>query len=261
MVIGDPCSDPTKIPDQAPEVVCSNGASSPGKLIAPKSSSTSGAFYSDHGYVIIGMIHDDVIGGKTDFWTEEVGATDDACTDRSAAGYQSGMGTIFREVAKISLTQIGPADSHPAAASGSAGQMTAPTPASAATTNVATATTIATPNAKCAGVITSEQVEEIESLVALHPVVLFGVKGVRCTLAAEAALDARGACYHTRYFEDTDPIYDYFKCLYPGETVGSTPMHSYVFIGGQPVGNGFRLLLDASDSRCTSPGGMPCLSS
>merc|ERR1712050_810251 len=39
-------------------------------------------------------------------------------------------------------------------------------------------------------------------------------------------------------------------------------MHSYVFIGGRFVGNGFRFLLDSSDRRCTDggPAAEACLS-
>lgn len=38
-------------------------------------------------------------------------------------------------------------------------------------------------------------------------------------------------------------------------------MHSYVWIGGKFVGNGFKVLLDTNDYRCSGQGGKPCMTS
>merc|ERR1719163_2144640 len=44
LVIGNPCADPDAIPEEAPEVYCKDGE-------------LEGAILSDHGYIIIGMLH------------------------------------------------------------------------------------------------------------------------------------------------------------------------------------------------------------
>merc|ERR1712176_706870 len=85
---------------------------------------------------------------------------------------------------------------------------------------------------------------------------------MRCTEAANNALETRSVCASTEYFKQDSATWKYFQCLYPDERVGRTKMHSYVFIGGRFVGNGFRFLLDSSDARCTDggPAAEPCLS-
>ena len=88
LVIGDPCSDVSKIPGQAPELKCKNG-----KLEK--------AIRSDNGHIIIGMLHEKPLG--TDYF--KMGVTDSDCKARADAGYPSGMGTIFREVAQISALE------------------------------------------------------------------------------------------------------------------------------------------------------------
>ena len=103
-VIGDPCLKPgmlnmpflqsfdkrtTSIAAEAREVRCSKQG-------------LEGATYSDHGYVIIGLY----------FAPGRAAAAQDGasfgsmCDDRAAAGYNSGMGEIFRQVAAISPVEI-----------------------------------------------------------------------------------------------------------------------------------------------------------
>eukprot|EP00434_Breviolum_minutum_P028930 symbB.v1.2.025589.t1/scaffold2493.1/size77834/2 len=102
LVIGDPCAHPAKLEEafedpltgeqvtlkqQAPEVRCDNG-----KL--------SGAHFSDHGHVIIGMYFVDDKDKKEAPYSD---ASDfqEKCQERKAHGYDSGMGAIFQKVAAI----------------------------------------------------------------------------------------------------------------------------------------------------------------
>lgn len=102
LVIGDPCvneaklneafedpftGQPVTLRQQAPEVTCVNG-----KL--------SGAHFSDHGHVIIGMYF---VGEEekkaAPFSTADSFA--EKCQERQAHGFDSGMGAIFQKVAQI----------------------------------------------------------------------------------------------------------------------------------------------------------------
>ena len=85
---------------------------------------------------------------------------------------------------------------------------------------------------------------------------IFGIQNVRCTIAAEERFTALGACYDKQYFGDSDPLWNYFKCKHPDEGYLGQQMHSYVYIGGEFVGNGFALLADPRDGRL---GPHPCL--
>jgi len=95
MVIGNPCKHADKIPWEAPEVRCSED----GELI--------GAPVSDHGYIILAKFFPD--NGEE--------ANDDSvfaghCEQRKNAGYNSGMGEIFRKVAGITPISLIPAIGH-----------------------------------------------------------------------------------------------------------------------------------------------------
>jgi len=91
---------------------------------------------------------------------------------------------------------------------------------------------------------------------------IFGINGMRCTKVATETLESRHVCVSKQLFLQDSPTWSYFKCLYPHERIGSTKMHSYIFVGGRFVGNGFRFLLDSNDPRCTdgAPPAEPCLS-
>jgi len=91
LVIGDPCADVSKIPMQAPELKCRDG-----KLEK--------AVRSDNGHIIIGMLHKQPLVSVVSFY--EKGAMDTECKARADAGYPSGMGTIFREVAQIQSVEV-----------------------------------------------------------------------------------------------------------------------------------------------------------
>lgn len=99
-VMGNPCNNPqafetsyvdpfsgrtTTIPEQAPEVKCAADGS------------LKGATLSDNGYIIMSVFFEDVgqAGNHQSKFTN-------ACADRAANGYQSGMGLVFRKVAGAS---------------------------------------------------------------------------------------------------------------------------------------------------------------
>jgi len=85
LVIGNPCeADQSKIPWEAPEVVC-NGQE------------LERAILSDHGYIIISMFfpYEDSIS------SQDEGTYAEHCEHRKQMGYNSGMGEIFRKVASI----------------------------------------------------------------------------------------------------------------------------------------------------------------
>jgi hypothetical protein len=105
LVIGDPCagSPPrctTKgefdgcLPMEAPDVVCSGAT-------------LTNATRSDGGHVIIGLLRDtgDFQEGEfVDYATEKDasgGTLKGACDTREQAGFNSGMGAIFQQVARI----------------------------------------------------------------------------------------------------------------------------------------------------------------
>jgi len=87
MVIGNPCTSPDKVPYEAPEVTCVDG-----ELV--------GATMSDNGYVILTMFPLESERPGLDALHEDDYAGE--CHRRMEAGYNSGMGEIFRHVAGIS---------------------------------------------------------------------------------------------------------------------------------------------------------------
>mmetsp|Transcript_74102 Transcript_74102/g.217454 ORF Transcript_74102/g.217454 Transcript_74102/m.217454 type:complete len:273 (+) Transcript_74102:25-843(+) len=105
-VLGNPCDRPeelskpfvqpfygrseTTLRREAPEVRCDQD----GKL--------EGAYTSDHGYIIISMFFDEDKSLKS--MDETLFA--DNCRQRAEAGYNSGMGEIFRKVAAISPVKL-----------------------------------------------------------------------------------------------------------------------------------------------------------
>ena len=81
-VSGDPCKQPQKIPSRAPEVKCKNGR-------------LEGAFISDNGYIVIGMLQTKNTRGRN---AENYSGR---CESRREGGYRWGMGKIFLRVANI----------------------------------------------------------------------------------------------------------------------------------------------------------------
>jgi len=82
LVIGDPCVQSQRIPRRAPEVRCVNGR-------------LEGATRSARDHVVIGLMQT----GEQTYYTAEM--VDTRCRARKQAGYRSGMGRIFVEVASI----------------------------------------------------------------------------------------------------------------------------------------------------------------
>lgn len=123
-VIGDPCTHPealetrffqpfgrgeTTLTREAPEVRCKDG-----KL--------DGATFSDHGHVILTVFpladgNDDAVGAlvqpkpgrvrtsSSGFTFQDEYEFSQMCADRAEAGYNSGMGEIFRKVAEIHMVK------------------------------------------------------------------------------------------------------------------------------------------------------------
>lgn len=102
-VIGNPCHRPedlskpfddlsggeTTLEREAPELRCQNG-----KL--------EGAHVSDHGHIIISMFFDENQSSKS----IDEAMFNGKCEERAKAGYDSGMGQIFRKVAAISRGKL-----------------------------------------------------------------------------------------------------------------------------------------------------------
>jgi uncharacterized protein (DUF2237 family) len=86
----------------------------------------------------------------------------------------------------------------------------------------------------------------------VEKVVLIAKPGIRCTMAAEARLNQNNVCYENVDATADGALFRYMQCLHP-----ETDMHSFVYMGGQYIGDGFMLLSDLSDGRCSraSPNG------
>jgi uncharacterized protein (DUF2237 family)/glutaredoxin len=115
--------------------------------------------------------------------------------------------------------------------------------------------------AGCDDLLPQADRDSLQSTISSNKVVVYGISNARCTVAAEDTFKNKKACMKTSYFDASSPMWSYLQCLYPDEKVGDMPMHSYVWIGGDFVGNGFKLLLDSTDYRCSGSGGKPCLTS
>jgi len=90
----------------------------------------------------------------------------------------------------------------------------------------------------CEHILDAPTRTSIHALIQSSPVALIAMKNVRCTIAAQRRLESSSTCYKSRIF--TDPrskLWKYMRCLHP-----ETNMHSYVYIGGEYVGDGFSLL-------------------
>jgi len=102
----------------------------------------------------------------------------------------------------------------------------------------------------CGSLIGADVLESIKSRISSEPVVVFGIENARCTIAAIDRLNDLSICFDEQTIGTTDTsLWDYFKCKHPGEDYLGQQMHSYVYIGGSFIGNGFALLADLNDSR------------
>ena len=102
------------------------------------------------------------------------------------------------------------------------------------------------PAVSCDSLLTATELADVKSAISSHAVALFGLKDYRCTMAAEATLSEQGVCYEKHIFTGTsDARLSYFKCKYAAEIgdigSGSANMdHSYFFVGGKYLGDGFK---------------------
>ena len=69
-----------------------------------------------------------------------------------------------------------------------------------------------------------------------------GWSGCPCTNIARSRFESLGACYVQKIWaDDTAPLYKYLQCVYGAQH------HSFVFFGGQFVGDGFAIKESAMD--------------
>lgn len=217
-VIGDPCAHPealtrtytdafqgsdTTLAAQAPELQCVDGR-------------LRGATLSDHGAIIIGMLGPapalttpaptDPTPGRV----VTVGAStfQDArefssfCAERAQSGYNSGMGLIFRLAAAVS--PLGASALHAEAA------------AAAASSAVTTTTTASA----CAALLPAARIADLEAMIRSEPILLLGMRHMRCTVAASERLEQAGACFRWEAWDAAnDALYRYLQCLHPDEYV------------------------------------------
>ena len=105
-VIGDPCLKPgmLNMPFLQPFDKRTTTIAAEAREVRCGKQGLEGASYSDHGYVVIGLYF---APGRAQPGSSQDGASfRGMCDDRAAAGYNSGMGEIFRQVAAISPVEI-----------------------------------------------------------------------------------------------------------------------------------------------------------
>ena len=111
----------------------------------------------------------------------------------------------------------------------------------------------------CTDCLDAATSREIEALIETQPVVLVAIPNMRCTIAALAKLEQCGVTPTVEYFtpvdissswsnfQTTDAKWRYMDCRYHTEQGGMT-MHSWVFVDGQLLGDGFDIMqLPCSD--------------
>mmetsp|Transcript_15723 Transcript_15723/g.33460 ORF Transcript_15723/g.33460 Transcript_15723/m.33460 type:complete len:694 (+) Transcript_15723:136-2217(+) len=228
LVVGDPCENAAAL--QSPFVDPFSGTTETLQQVAPElrcdaSGKLHGASYSDHGGVIVGMLaHPSQENGDTP--AQLAASFSGYCTERASSGFASGMGLIFRAAAAITPLRAKLVNNAANGATNAFAATSPPPPAASA----------------CDSILPASRVSEINALIANKPVVMFGMPHMRCTMAAAERLERANACFHWEQWTDAaDPIWTYFQCLHPHEIVGGMQMHSYVYIGGEYIGNGFKL--------------------
>jgi len=75
---------------------------------------------------------------------------------------------------------------------------------------------------------------------------LVAIPHMRCTQAVENALKQNGLNFKTvsfagnfQFVQGQNSIWDWLDCTYPDDKNGGTTMHSYLFYGGEFIGDGF----------------------
>jgi len=88
----------------------------------------------------------------------------------------------------------------------------------------------------CEGLLSASKAGEIAATISKSPVALYGWNGCPCTNIARHRFEDVGACYMENVWSDPeDPLMRYLQCKHGSEH------HSFVFVGGEFVGNGFQL--------------------
>mmetsp|Transcript_61576 Transcript_61576/g.191165 ORF Transcript_61576/g.191165 Transcript_61576/m.191165 type:complete len:503 (-) Transcript_61576:207-1715(-) len=90
--------------------------------------------------------------------------------------------------------------------------------------------------------------EDLDQVIAdTKGVLVVAIPGMRCTEAAVAALTTGGVAYTLKEFHGPfayqageSAVWDWLHCKYHDDREGSLVMHSYVFLDGAFVGQGFR---------------------
>ena len=105
----------------------------------------------------------------------------------------------------------------------------------------------------CSDCLDAATAREIEAVVASEPVTLVAIPNMRCTIAAQAKLERCGVTPAVEYFtpadissswsnfQTADAKWRYMDCRYHTEQGGMT-MHSWVFVNGQLLGDGFDIM-------------------
>ena len=90
----------------------------------------------------------------------------------------------------------------------------------------------------CSGIAPASEIERLEEMKR-QPLALLGWMSCPCTNIARSRFEADGACFvETVWAEDTAPLYKYLQCVHGSQH------HSFVFFGGEFVGDGFALQAD-----------------
>jgi hypothetical protein len=88
----------------------------------------------------------------------------------------------------------------------------------------------------CSGIISSSQLQELQSTISRSPVALYGWGGCPCTDIARTRFDTEGVCYTQAVWpEPNDPVFKFLQCKYGEDN------HSFIFFKGAFFGNGFKL--------------------
>jgi len=92
----------------------------------------------------------------------------------------------------------------------------------------------------CNTLLSAERIAEFDKMIADFPLVLFAIHNARCTYAAQRRFRDLELCFQEFHLDDS--TWAYFQCKHPNEIVNNAIMHSYVYMGGEFLGNGFKLL-------------------
>lgn len=98
--------------------------------------------------------------------------------------------------------------------------------------------TVAEPES-CSSLLPADQIQQMNAAIESSPVVMLGISNRGCTNAASARFTADGTC--VEFVEINSQQWSYLQCLHPQDRMcqGCGFSHSYVWIDGAYIGNGF----------------------